>query len=112
MASNITSQVTILNSITRVGYALFWTGTTPVGAASIEVSNDYQAQGATVLNAGTWTALTLSVSGTTVASVAITGNTGTAFIDVQNISAYAIRLIYTAVSGTGTIQAVINGKVS
>lgn len=90
-----------------ISYALSWAGTSPVGAASVQVSNDYSVNTAgIVVNAGTWTTLTLS------APTTISGNTGNGFIDVDATAAYAMRLIYTATSGTGTLQVVANAKVS
>jgi len=114
MAADITSDVTILQSITGVSYSLSWTGTSPIGEASVEVSNDYalSADGQTVMNAGTWTTIDLNVSGSPASSISITGNTGTAFIDIDSIMAYAIRLFYDRTSGTGTLIAYINGKVA
>lgn len=114
MVGDITSLVTILQSITGVSYQLSWSGSTPVGAASVQVSNDYalNADGQTVRNAGTWTTLEINVNGTPATSAPITGNTGSGFIDVEKTIAYAIRLVYTHTSGTGSLQATINGKVS
>jgi hypothetical protein len=56
--------------------------------------------------------MTVSLNGTSVNSIPITGNTGTGFIDVDQTGAYALRLIYTAGSGTGTLSAIFAGKVS
>ena len=113
MASNITSSPTILQSISGVSYALSWTGSSPVGTASVQVSNDYALNpNGGVENAGTWTTITLMVSGSPATTVPISGNTGNGFIDVDKTMAYAIRLIYTAGSGSGSLTAVINGKVS
>lgn len=113
MASSITSQVTILQSITGPSYSLSWSGSTPVGTVSVQVSNDYALNpNGTVHNAGTWNTLTLDVSGSAVTSIPVSGNTGTGFIDIQKTNAYAIRLIYTAGSGAGTLQVIFNGKVS
>ena len=94
------------------GYGVSWTGTSPVGTLAVQVSNDYSlnAEGA-VSNAGTWATLPFSVAGTIVTSLAVTGNTGSIYIDIDTISAYAIRLVYTATSGTGTLSATFNGKV-
>lgn len=113
MSANITSSVTILQSLTNVGYSLSWSGASPVGNASIEVSNDYSVfPNGAVNNAGTWTTLELSSGGSIVTSIGITGNTGTAYIEIQKTSAYAIRLKYTRASGSGTLNATIMGKVS
>lgn len=112
MSGNITSLVTILQSITGCSYAGNWLGSTAVGTLSVQVSNDYQANGGTVLNAGTWTTITVQYSGNTVQTIPVSGSTGTFFIDLTKIQAYAIRLVYTATSGAGTLNATINGKVS
>lgn len=113
MSANITSNVTILQSITGVGYSLSWSGSSPVGTAAVQVSNDYSVfPNGSVNNAGTWTTLELEVNGSIVSAIDITGNTGTAFIEIQKTHAYAIRLVYTRTSGSGTLNAVIMGKVS
>ncbi len=111
-AASITSAATILSSMTCASYSLSWTGSTPVGTASVQVSNDYAINGNIVLNAGTWTTIYLNVNGTPATTIAITGNTGNGFIDIEKTAAYAIRLVYTKGSGTGTLNAIITGKVS
>ena len=112
MASNITSAVTILQSIVGLSYALSWTGTSPVGTASVQVSNDYSVLPTGVVNnAGTWTTIELNVAGTPATTIAISGNTGTAFIDIDTIMGYAVRLLYTAGSGVGSLTATVCGKV-
>ncbi len=112
MAADITSSPTILQSLTKVSYGLSWSGTSPVGTVSVQGSNDYalNAEGG-VLNAGTWTSLTLNVNGTPSSTVAVTGNTGTGIVDLET-GIYALRLIYTAGSGVGSLTVTINGKVS
>lgn len=113
MAGNLVSNPTVLQSLTKASYTVSWTGSTPVGTVSVQGSNDYSLNpNGTVLNAGTWNTLTLSVNGTTSTTVAISGNTGSGAIDVLETALYAIRLIYTAGSGTGSITAIFNGKVS
>lgn len=90
-----------------VSYSVSWSGTSPVGAVTIQVSNDYaQNVDGSVAVAGTWNTLTLS------SATNVSGNTGNGFIDIDAIAAYAIRLIYTKTSGVGTFQAIINGKVA
>lgn len=113
MSGNLTSKVTILQSISEFSYALNWSGTSPVGTVSVQFSNDYvlAPDGQTVLNAGTWTAAAISVNGSSATTAPVSGNTGTGFIDASS-SAYAVRLIYTAGSGTGSLNTVILGKVS
>lgn len=107
MSGNLTSKISILSNISMISYSLSWSGTAPVGVIAVQVSNDYSenADGST-RNAGTWTTLTLS------AATNVSGDTGTGFIDITETSAYAIRLVYTATSGVGTLQAVVKGKVA
>ena len=113
MAGNLTSNPTILQSLTKIMYTFSWTGSSPVGTLSIQVSNDYALNAAGgVANSGTWTTVELSVGGTPSTTVSVSGNTGTAAIDVDAIAAYAIRAIYTAGSGTGSLTCIVNGKVS
>lgn len=106
MSTNITSAVTIIQNLSMLSYDISWTGT-PVGTFSVQVSNTYTQNGAGVVqNAGNWTTLTLS-SPTTA-----TGSSGNGFIDIDEIGAFAIRLVYTAGSGSGTLNATIAGKVA
>lgn len=113
MASSQTSAVTIMQSLSKLAYAIAWTGSTPVGTVSIQGSNNYALNpDSSVGNAGTWTTLTVTYNGANVTSIAISGNSGSGIIDINNTSLYALRLVYTAGSGTGTITAVANGKVS
>jgi hypothetical protein len=117
MAGNITSAVSVLQSITLGSYTFSWSGTSPIGTISLEGSDDYSvlATGA-VNNAGTWTVLPLlvSINGGSIASAqsaAVTGNSGTGFIE-WSTGAYALRVVYTATSGTGTISGIYTGKVA
>lgn len=112
MSGNITGAVTLIQKISMLSYAYSWSGTSPVGTVSVQVSNDYSIlPNGTVNNAGTWNTLTLNVGGSLVTTIPVSGNTGNTFVDIDS-GAYAIRTIYTAISGTGTLQCTINGKVS
>ncbi len=113
MSASITSAPTILQSITEISYEVVWSGTSPIGTISVQVSNDYSVHpDGSVNNAGHWVTATLSVAGTPASSVPLSGNTGEGMIDPFSTAAYAVRLVYTRASGTGTMNAVINGKVS
>jgi hypothetical protein len=112
MSGNITSLPTILQSISGVSYEISWSGTSPTGTLSVQISNSYSVNpNGSVNNAGTWTTVYLDEGGTPTMTIAISGNTGSAFIDPIETDGYAIRLIYTAASGSGTMQAYICGKV-
>lgn len=113
MTGNITSIPTILQSLTNGSYSYSWAGTAPVGAVSVQISNDYSLNTTgQVANAGTWTTIFFTLNGSTVVNSApVTGNSGTGIIE-WSTGAYAIRTLYSFTSGTGTLQAVINGKVA
>lgn len=113
MSGDITSDPTILQSLTVGAYSYSWSGTSPVGNISVEISNDYALNpDGTVKNAGTWTQIYFTLNGSSVVNEApVSGNTGTGIIE-WSTGAYAIRTKYSRDSGTGTLQSVINGKVT
>lgn len=112
-ATSITSKVTILQMITVGTYSYIWSGTSPIGNLAVQVSNDYKiSESGEVLNSGTWTTIYVTLNGSTVVNaVPLSGNSGSGVIE-WTTGAYAIRTVYTKVSGTGTLQCVINGKVT
>lgn len=106
MSANITSLVTVIQTNGKVSYDVSWSGTAPVGSMSVQVSNTYtQNADGSVRNAGNWTTLVLS------STTSVSGSTGNGFIDIDASAAYAVRLVYTRVSGTGTMNATVAGKV-
>lgn len=113
MASNITTAPTILQSMKKASYGFSWAGTSPVGTVSIQCSNDYSLNAnGTGNNAGTWNTLPFtSSSGALVTSFPVSGNSGNGFLELTT-SAYALRAVYTAGSGTGTLTATITAGVS
>ena len=113
MAASIISAPTLLQSISQVCYSVNWTGTSPVGTISVQASNDYSLNpNGTVENPGTWSTMVLQYNGTAVTTIPISGNTGNGLIDITDTAAYAIRLVYTFTSGTGTMTATVSGKVA
>jgi hypothetical protein len=112
-AASITSKATVLQSITKFSYEVRWTGSSPVGTLAMQVSNSYSLNvDGSVGNAGTWIAVPLDINGSEVSSIPVSGNADNGFIDCEVQGGYAVRLVYTKVSGTGTLNATINGKVS
>ena len=112
-SASITSSVTIIQSLSMLSYAYSWSGTSPVGTIKVQVSNDYSVDPAgAVKNSGTWNDMTFTSAGSSVSSLAVSGNTGNGFIDMSNLSGYALRTVYTKTSGTGTLQCVLNAKVA
>lgn len=113
MSGSLITQPTILQSLSCGSYSLTWTGTTPNGTVSLQVSDDYKLNpDGTVENAGTWNTAPVTVGGASATTMPVSGNTGTGFIDILGTGSYAIRLIYTAVSGTGSLNVTVNGKVT
>lgn len=114
MAVNITSEPTIILKLSMPSYSYSWVGSSPVGTVSVQISNDYKKSSTgAVLNSGTWTTIYFQLNGTAmVNSAPVSGNSGNGFIDVPITGAYAIRTVYQATSGTGTLTAIINAKVS
>jgi hypothetical protein len=106
MATTVISTVTIIQNMSQIGYDISWTGT-PNGTFSVQVSNTYTQNGAGVVqNPGNWTTLTLSTVPTA------TGTPGNGYIDIDALSGYALRLVYTPASGTGVMNATVCGKVA
>lgn len=112
MAGNITSAPTILQSLTKLSYSVAWTGTSPVGTLSVQVSNDYTVQATGGVTGGTWNTLPLNLAGASVTSIPVSGNTGNGFIDIESLSGGAVQLVYTAGSGTGTLSAYVKAEVA
>lgn len=107
MSGNLLSKITIVKMLSLVSYSVSWSGASPIGVMSVEVSNDYaQNTDGSVLNAGTWNTLPLDVP------AAVANNTDNGFIDIDLNGGYAMRLRYTRTSGTGTMQAIISCKVA
>jgi len=107
MATTIVSAVSVIDNLSMVSYSYSWAGTAPSGTISVQVSNDYTQNGQGVANNpnATWNTLPLSSTPT------VSGNTGNGLIDIDMIGSYAIRTVYTPVSGTGTLQATVVAKV-
>lgn len=113
MSGSLTGKPSIILRLPMMSYSFSWSGTAPVGTVSIQVSNDYAENvDGSVAVAGTWNTVPVGYNGASVTVVPLTGNTGNGFIDIDAMSAYAIRPIYTRTSGTGTLQAIFEAKVN
>lgn len=97
MTGNIDGIAIKIQGCLYVGAQVIWTGgTTPIGTARIQVSNDNQV---------TWT-----VFGGTVSVTGASGSgTIAAFTDVFNVFEF-IRAQYIFTSGSGTLSIYISGK--
>jgi hypothetical protein len=109
MATSVTSPVSCINRIPGISYDLSWTGT-PTGTFAVQVSNTYsQDANGNVITAGNWNTLpTSSFTGTYPVPA---GSPGNGFLDVVGTEAAYVRLVYTAVSGSGSLTVVCAAKV-
>lgn len=105
LSGNLISTVTNIEFQDNIGVQLNFSGDAE-GLFSVQVSMDYaqNSQGA-VSNAGNWIGLSLDPA------PAATGSGGNIYIDLNQLSAPWIRVIYTAASGTGAVNAFICGKM-
>ena len=105
----ITSAVTNIEFLDNIGVQLEWSGA-PVGIFQIQVSIDYnQDSFGNVLNAGTWVPIIFPspISGSDIP----TSSGSPIYIDMNQLSAPWIRVVYNGASGTGTLNAWIAGKM-
>lgn len=98
--SSITSQITEIRGFDNIAYEIDFSGT-PTGTFQVEVSNSYDP--ITNPNA-TFVILVLSP-----APVAA-GSSGVIGIDINQSGFKYIKLVYTNISGSGTLNAFISGK--
>lgn len=105
MSGNLTSEVSVIQQLVMASYSLKWSGTSPVGSISVQVSNDYSENvDGSVRNPGTW--IDLPLSGLT----PVSGNSDAGFIDIDANAGYALRLVYTRASGVGILNVIMLGK--
>lgn len=109
MSSNITSNVIEdLQSSDNFGIQLNFTGT-PTGTFAVQCSGDYlPGTGGTVIRTGNW--VTLPVKSSTGTSPTAAGNADVHFININNSPAPFLRVVYTATSGTGTLDIWVSAK--
>lgn len=113
MTGNLTGKVTNINNLDNVGVQLNWTGS-PVGTFSVQVSADYaQDTQGNVTNAGNWISINITYwngSTFTTTSTIPTSVGSPIYLDLDLLSAPWIRVIYTAGSSTGTLNAYVTAK--
>lgn len=103
MSATITSTPTNILWLDNVGIQLIFTGT-PTGTFSVEVSNDYATENGTPIDSGTWTAISFGSAPTA------GGAAGNIYLDINQLSAAYVRVVYSPTSGSGTLDAYITGK--
>lgn len=104
MSGSITSIACEIQLQDNIGVQLNWSGV-PVGTFSIQVSNDHREDSkGNILNPGTWVSLPLSPS------ITATGSPDSAYVDLNQLSAMYMRVVFTRTSGSGTLNAFVSGK--
>jgi len=112
--SSVTSAVTDIQFLDNVGIQLNWTGS-PVGDFAIQVSADYsQGLNGNVQSTGNWVPLTLTyfTGGVFVTGTSIPTSVGSPiYLDLNQLSAPYIRVVYTKGSGTGSLDCFLTSKM-
>lgn len=98
LTANQTSKITDISRLDNVGILISWGGTSPVGTVFVDVAS-YNENEAT-----NWQPLDFG------ATIAISGNSGTHQININQNPFTQLRLRYVFASGTGTMDAVITAK--
>lgn len=114
MTASFDGSATIIQKISVVGYTFIWTaGSTPVGTVGVQISNDFSlTPTGQISNPGTWSTYTFVIGTTAGTTAAVSGNSGSTYIEIPASGFYAIRPIFIFSSGSGTLNAWINGKVA
>lgn len=94
MTGGITSSIEDLSTSVNFAIQFTYSGTAPVGTLAVGVSNDGINFDYTLLGA----------------AKATSGNSGTIIIKDSDIGYKFVQALYTFTSGTGTLNAIINGK--
>ena len=108
MAASITSPVSNIEFLDNIGVQLNWTGS-PVGNFQVQVSLDYdQDNNGNVINAGNWVAVVLQ-PGSSINAPTTLGSP--IVIDLNQLSAPWLRIVYNRTSGSGTLNAFVSAKM-
>lgn len=101
MATSLTSALTKIQNLDDIGIQVKWTSSNAVGTIAVECSINYNANLAT----GDWVALTFDPALAQPAS-----NNGSYLIDLQQVPFTWLRVTYTRVSGSGTLNVWLSAK--
>lgn len=100
--ASVTSAITNIQGEDNIGIQINILTGSPTGTFTVQISADYNLN----LNTGNWVTLTLPT-----AAAVSAGSPSNIYIDLNQLSAPWIRLVYTKTSGTGTYDAIIVGKM-
>ncbi len=99
-SATVSSNVSNVLNQDNIGIVATWTGTSPLGVLAIQVSNDYNPDTA----AGNWISLDFG------SAIAISGNTGSHNVTINQLPYTYLKALYTKTSGTGTLNCSITTK--
>ena len=102
LSVNITSEIVSVKNLDNASIIVSWSGTSPVGTLAVQARNNGNGD----VNPEPWYTLDMG------APITISGNSGTHQLVFNLLPFTDLRLVYTATSGTGTLDAVITSKVS
>lgn len=94
MSGNLTSEVTNIINLDNIGYLVEWVGSSPEGEITVEVQSGPSG----------WLPLDFG------STIAVSGNTGNLIINVNQSPFENLRLVYTATSGSGTLNVTLSSK--
>jgi len=95
LSGNITSDITSVINLDKASIVLAWSGTAPSGTIEIQARNG-ENEAFRALDVG--------------ATITVSGNSGDHRIILTETPFTDIRLVYTATSGSGSLDAVITAK--
>lgn len=111
--SSLTSTITNIQFLDNIGIQLNFSGS-PVGTLEVQVSADHaQDNEGNVTVAGNWAPIPLSyiLAGSMTVATSVPTSVGSPiYLDLNQLSAPYIRVVYTKTSGTGTLNAFITCK--
>lgn len=104
MATSIISNAVEVKLQDNIGIQMNWTGT-PVGTFSFQVSMDHKEDmEGNILVAGNWISVPVTPT------IAAIGAPDVAYVDLNQLSAIYMRVVYTAASGAGTLDVFVDAK--
>jgi len=95
MSTSLVSDVLNIQYMDNIGLQIVWTTSDAVGSWSVELS----------INGDDWTPITLS------SPVNVAGTNDNAYLDLNQLSANLLRVVYTSTSGTGTCDVWTTAKI-
>ena len=102
--TSITSAVVETKLQDNIGIQLNWTGTA-AGTFDFQISMDHKEDASgNVQVAGNFVSVPISPA------ITASGSADSAYVDLNQISAPYFRIVYTKNSGSGTLDAYVNGK--